>query len=221
MSSPPAPSLTDRIHALLPQTQCTKCGFDGCRPYAEAIAAGDAGINQCPPGGGAGIAKLAALTGRQPLPLNPANGSEQALRVAIIDEPLCIGCTLCIQACPVDAIIGAPRRMHSVIAEWCNGCDLCIAPCPTDCIVMVPVQPDRAWTEADAHDSRARYEARRQRLAAERKARENQLLIKAHAKLGELEERHDLAPDQLARKQAVVRAAIERARARRQAIPKP
>jgi Na+-translocating ferredoxin:NAD+ oxidoreductase subunit B len=221
MSSPPARPLTDRIDALLPQTQCTKCGFDGCRPYAEAIAAGDAEINQCPPGGAAGIAKLAALTGRQVLPLNPANGAEQALRVAIIDESLCIGCTLCIQACPVDAIVGARRRMHSVCAEWCNGCDLCIAPCPMDCIVMVPVQPAREWTEADAHESRERYMARRQRLAAERKAREDQLLIKANAKLGELEERNDLAPDQRARKQSVVRAAIERARARRQALPKP
>jgi len=221
MSSPPARPLTDRIDALLPQTQCTKCGFEGCRPYAEAIAAGEAEINQCPPGGAAGIAKLAALTGRQVLPLNPANGTEQALRVAIIDESLCIGCTLCIQACPVDAIVGARRRMHSVCAEWCNGCDLCIAPCPMDCIVMVPVQPAREWTEADAHESRGRYMARRQRLAAERKAREDQLLIKAHAKLGELEERNDLAPDQRARKQSVVRAAIERARARRQALPKP
>jgi electron transport complex protein RnfB len=221
MSSPPASSLSDRIDALLPQTQCTKCGFDGCRPYAEAIAAGAAEINLCPPGGAAGIAKLAALTGRQVLPLNPDNGAEQALRVAIIDESLCIGCTLCIQACPVDAIIGAPRRMHSVIAQWCNGCDLCIAPCPMDCIVMVPVQPTRAWTDDDAYESRERYQARRQRLAAERKARENQFLIKAHAELGELEERNDLAPDQLARKQSVVRAAIERARARRQAIPKP
>jgi electron transport complex protein RnfB len=221
MSSPPAPSLTDRIDALLPQTQCTKCGYDGCRPYAEAITAGDAGINQCPPGGATGIARLAALTGRPVLPLNPANGSEQALRVAIIDESLCIGCTLCIQACPVDAIVGAARLMHSVIGEWCNGCDLCVAPCPVDCIVMLPVQPARAWTEADAHGSRERYGARRQRLAAEREVREQRLLLKAHAKLGELEERHDLAPDQFARKQSVVRAAIERARARREAIPKP
>ncbi len=143
-----------------------------------------AAINQCPPGGAAGIAQLAALTGRQPLPLNPSNGTEQALRVAIIDESLCIGCTLCIQACPVDAIIGAARRMHSVIAEWCNGCDLCVAPCPMDCIAMVPVQPARAWTKGDARDSRARYEARRQRVAVEREMHEQRLLNKAHLKRG-------------------------------------
>jgi electron transport complex protein RnfB len=221
MSSPAALPLADRIDALLPQTQCTKCGFEGCRPYAEAIAAGQVEINQCPPGGAAGIIRLAALTGRPPLPLNPAHGSEQPLRVAVIDESLCIGCTLCIQACPVDAIVGAARFMHSVIAKWCNGCDLCVAPCPMDCIAMVPVRPARAWTEADANASRARHEARRERLVAEREARNQLLLIKAHAKLDELDHRHDLAPDQLARKQSVVRAAIERARARRQAAPKP
>jgi electron transport complex protein RnfB len=217
MSSPTAPTLAERIDALLPQTQCTKCGFDGCRPYAEAIAAGRAEINQCPPGGAAGIAKLAALTGQPPLHLNPAHGQEQGLRTAVIDEPLCIGCTLCIQACPVDAIIGAPRRMHSVIAAWCNGCDLCVAPCPMDCIAMVPVQPTRVWTEADASESRARHETRRRRLADERDARDQHLHSKAHAKLDELQERHDLAPAELARRQAVVHAAIERARARRQA----
>jgi len=215
MSSPTAMTLAERIDALLPQTQCTKCGFDGCRPYAEAIAAGRAEINQCPPGGAAGIARLAALTGRPPLPLNPANGLEQALRTAIIDESLCIGCTLCIQACPVDAIVGAPRGMHSVIAAWCNGCDLCVAPCPMDCIAMVPVQPPRVWAEADASESRARHEARRRRLADERGAREQHLLGKAYAKLDELQDRQDLAPAELARKQATVHAAIERARARR------
>ena len=220
MSGPTAPTLAEQIDALLPQTQCTKCGFDGCQPYAEAIAAGAARINQCSPGGAAGIARLAALTGQPPLPLNPAHGQEQALRMAVIDESLCIGCTLCIQACPVDAIVGAPRRMHSVIAAWCNGCDLCVAPCPMDCIAMVPVQPSRAWTDADARESRARHERRRYRLAEERAAREQQLLSKAHAKLDELQEHHELAPAELSRKQAVVRAAIERARARRQA-PKP
>jgi electron transport complex protein RnfB len=221
MSSPAALPLADRIDALLPQTQCTKCGFEGCRPYAEALAAGQAEINQCPPGGAAGITRLAALIGRPLLPLNPAHGSEQPLRVAVIDESLCIGCTLCIQACPVDAIVGAARFMHSVMPAWCNGCDLCVAPCPMDCIAMVPVQPARTWTEADAVESRARHEARWKRLVAEREAREQQLLIKARAKLDELDHRRDLAPDQLARKQSVVRAAIERARARRQAAAKP
>ena len=219
--SDPTAMLADRIDALLPQTQCTKCGHDGCRPYAEAIAAMRADINQCPPGGATGIARLSQLTGRPVVPLNPVNGIEQALRVAVIDERLCIGCTLCIQACPVDAIVGAARRMHSVIPEWCNGCDLCIAPCPMDCITMVPVRPERAWSDDDARQSRTRYEARRRRLAVERQEREQQLLQKAIARLDEPGRRDDLSQDRVAHKQATVRAAIERARARRQAATKP
>lgn len=158
-------SLADRIDALLPQTQCTKCGYDGCRPYAEAIAAGEAEINQCPPGGAAGIAQLARLLGRPVLPLNPANGVEQPLRVAVIDESRCIGCTLCIPACPVGAIVGAAKRMHTVIASRCSGCDLCLPPCPMDCITMTPVQPVRAWTTDDAYAARERFHAQRQRNA--------------------------------------------------------
>ncbi|HWL74606.1 MAG TPA: RnfABCDGE type electron transport complex subunit B, partial [Burkholderiaceae bacterium] len=115
-------SLADRVDALLPQTQCTKCGFEGCRPYAEAIAAGEAEINQCPPGGAAGIDVLAQLLGRAPMALNPANGFERPLTVAVIDESRCIGCTLCIPACPVDAIVGSPKRMHAVIGSQCTGC---------------------------------------------------------------------------------------------------
>ncbi len=157
-------SLSDRIDALLPQTQCTKCGFEGCRPYADAIAAGEAEINQCPPGGAAGIEALAQLLHRAQLPLNPANGVERALTVAVIDESRCIGCTLCIPACPVDAIIGASKRMHSVIASHCTGCDLCLAPCPMDCISMIPVMPAREWTAVDRDAARARHEARRARL---------------------------------------------------------
>ena len=214
-------ALADRIDAVLPQTQCTKCGFSGCRPYAEAIAAGTAGINQCPPGGAIGIDRLAAVTGRPPLPLNPSHGVERPLHVAVIDESLCIGCTLCIQACPVDAIVGAARVMHTVVAEWCNGCDLCVAPCPMDCIAMVPVLPVRAWNDDDARWSRARYEARGKRLAVERAEREQSLLLKAQSKLVDLSGRDDLAPEESARKRAVVQAAIERARARRQPTAKP
>jgi electron transport complex protein RnfB len=214
-------ALADRIDAVLPQTQCTKCGFSGCRPYAEAIAAGTADINQCPPGGAIGIDRLAAVTGRPPLPLDPSHGVERPLHVAVIDESLCIGCTLCIHACPVDAIVGAARVMHTVVAEWCNGCDLCLAPCPMDCIAMVPVRPARAWGDDDARWSRARYEARGRRLAVERAEREQSLLLKAQSKLVELSWRDDLAPDEAARKRAVVQAAIERARARRQPTPKP
>jgi electron transport complex protein RnfB len=210
-------TLADRIDALLPQTQCTKCGYDGCRPYAEAIASGQAPTNQCPPGGAAGIARLAALVGQPPLPLNPANGVEKPLAVAVIEEHLCIGCTLCIQACPVDAIVGAAKLMHTVLASACTGCDLCLPPCPTDCIAMVPVTPARAWTTADADVARARFEARKIRLARLAEQRGERLASKALAKLEELDSRDDLRPDEIARKKAVVHAAIERARARRQA----
>jgi electron transport complex protein RnfB len=136
--------LVDRIDRLLPQTQCGKCNFKGCRPYAEAIAAGQAEINQCPPGGEAGIRALARLLGREPLPLNPENGVEKPAAVAVIDEQACIGCTLCIQACPVDAILGAMKQMHTVIADECTGCELCIPPCPVDCIVMQDKPVERA-----------------------------------------------------------------------------
>jgi len=211
-------ALADRIESLLPQTQCTKCGYAGCRPYAEAIAAGAANINRCPPGGAAGIARLAQLLGWPVLPLDPAHGHEQPLRVAVIDEALCIGCTLCIQACPVDAIIGATRRMHTVLPELCTGCDLCVPPCPMDCIAMVPLQPARGWTEADAAAARTRYHARNARLARERIENEQRLAAKAIAKLDELDARDDLTPQQIDRKKAVVQAAIERARARRAAL---
>jgi len=139
--------VVEQINAILPQTQCGQCNFPGCRPYAEAIAAGTAPINQCPPGGEAGIRALADLLAVEPLPLNPENGVEQPRRVAVIDEQVCIGCTLCIQACPVDAIIGAPKLMHTVIAAVCTGCDLCLPPCPVDCIDMVtPGESAASWS---------------------------------------------------------------------------
>jgi electron transport complex protein RnfB len=152
--------LARRIDALLPQTQCTRCGFDGCRPYAEAIAEGRADIDQCPPGGDAGVVKLAQLLVRAAKPLDPEFGAYAPPRVAVIDEDTCIGCTKCIQACPVDAIVGASKRMHTVIASWCTGCELCIPPCPVDCIVMAD---SPAFPEADL--SRERHEARARRLA--------------------------------------------------------
>jgi len=132
--------LVDKIDALLPQTQCGQCTYPGCRPYATAIANGEADINQCPPGGETTIIALADLLGRDAKPLNPENGIEEDIKtVVIIDEEICIGCTLCIQACPVDAILGAAKQMHTVIAEECTGCDLCIPPCPVDCIHVVPL----------------------------------------------------------------------------------
>jgi electron transport complex protein RnfB len=211
-------ALADAIDALLPQTQCTKCGYAGCRPYAEAIAAGEAQINQCPPGGAAGIEKLAKLLGRPVIPLNPANGVQCPLRVAVIDERLCIGCTLCIQACPVDAIVGAAKRMHTVVPQWCTGCDLCVPPCPMDCIAMVEVDPPRSWTQADADAARARYQARRARLERERIENDERLAEKALAKVDELDARDDRSREQIEQKKAIVQAAIERARARRAAL---
>ncbi len=149
-----------RIDALLPQTQCTKCGYDGCRPYAEAIAQGEADIDQCPPGGEEGIAKLAALLDRACKPLNPVHGAYRPPQVAFIDEALCIGCVKCIDACPVDAIVGASKQMHTVIAAWCTGCELCIPPCPVDCIALKPVA-----SLPDPDLSRSRHEFRAHRLA--------------------------------------------------------
>jgi electron transport complex protein RnfB len=130
-------TLVARIDAALPQTQCGRCGYPACRPYAEAVARGEAAINRCPPGGDEGVRALARITGQRILPLDPQCGVEAPPRVAVIDEDACIGCTKCIQACPVDAIVGAAKLMHTVIADLCTGCELCLPPCPVDCIEMV------------------------------------------------------------------------------------
>ncbi|MBL78653.1 MAG: electron transport complex subunit RsxB [Nitrosomonadaceae bacterium] len=132
--------LIEKIDSLLPQTQCGKCGFSGCKPYAKAIAEGLADINQCPPGNDKGILKLANLLGVKPKPLNTAHGSPKPDSVALIDEETCIGCTFCIQVCPVDAIVGAPKKLHTVISSECTGCELCLAPCPVDCIIIKPLK---------------------------------------------------------------------------------
>ena len=153
-----------RIDALLAQTQCTRCGYPGCAPYAEAIAGGEADINQCPPGGGATIERLAALLRRESKPLNPANGVESAPAVAVIDAARCIGCARCLPPCPVDAILGAAKFLHTVISERCTGCELCIAPCPVDCISMQPAPAAHRGNDADAN--RRRFEAHRAREAA-------------------------------------------------------
>jgi electron transport complex protein RnfB len=156
-------TLADKIDALLPQTQCTRCGYDGCRPYSEAIARDEAAINQCPPGGSSTIVALADLLHRPRLPLNPDNGVEGPALVAIIDEALCIGCVKCLPPCPVDAIIGSRKQTHTVVAALCTGCELCIAPCPVDCITMVPRGEDSR--EPTAGMNRARYNAHTLRLA--------------------------------------------------------
>jgi electron transport complex protein RnfB len=161
MRSESAADLSARIDALLPQTQCRRCGYDGCRPYAAAIARGEAEINQCPPGGSLTILKLAALLGRPAQPLNPLYGVEAPPRVAWIDESRCIGCARCLAPCPVDAILGAPKHMHTVLADRCTGCELCLPPCPVDCIEL------RQAAAPAAHQSalnRLRFEAHAARL---------------------------------------------------------
>ena len=167
--SAPTQSLADRIDALLPQTQCTRCGFPTCRAYAEALAENRAEIDQCPPGGAAGVVALAHLLGREPLPLNPANGREEAPTVAFIDEDVCIGCTKCILACPVDAIVGAAKRMHTIIADECTGCGQCLPPCPVDCIALLPVASvplTRMQVLKRAALARERVDARNVRIGA-------------------------------------------------------
>ncbi len=218
-------TLADAIDALLPQTQCTKCGYQGCRPYAEAIARGQADINQCPPGGAAGIGKLAQLLGRSQKALNPAYGAENPRTAALIDESRCIGCMLCVHACPVDAIVGSSKQMHTVLTEFCTGCDLCLPPCPVDCIEMVELgalagrgnRHAAALAGQNVEDmaaiARSRYQIRRLRLEREKIEPEQRLARRAETKLARLESLtigHDLD-----RKKAAVRAAIERARARR------
>ncbi len=172
-------SLIQALDDALPQTQCTRCGYPDCRGYAQAMAAGEADINQCPPGGAEGIARLAALTGRAVLPLAMVHGVEAPRQRAVIDEAACIGCALCLKACPVDCIVGAPKRMHTVIAALCTGCELCLPACPVDCISLVAASADNAtgwaaWSPTQAREARGRYTARQQRRqtdAAEESAR--------------------------------------------------
>ncbi len=162
-------SLAQRIDALLPQTQCTRCGYPTCHAYAEAIAQDSADINRCPPGGTEGVTALAELLDREPKPLNPANGLEGVPTVAFIDENVCIGCMKCIQVCPVDAIVGAAKRMHTIIANECTGCGLCLPPCPVDCIALSPVAEAplmRTQVLARAAQSRERFDARNARIGA-------------------------------------------------------
>ncbi len=171
MPADPIGDRAARINALLPQTQCRRCGFDGCRPYAEALARNETALNRCPPGGDIVIERLATLLGRLPLPLDPACGSESPPLVAWIDEPACIGCARCLDDCPTDAIVGARKRMHTVIAEDCSGCELCLPCCPVDCIHLIavadlPAQPlTAAALGMRAERYRKRYDARLLRLA--------------------------------------------------------
>ena len=216
--SPGVASLAQRIDALLPQTQCTRCGYPDCRAYADAIASGEARLNQCPPGGAEGIRQLAALLGQPELALNPEFGDEGPRRVVYIEEATCIGCTLCIQACPVDAIVGAPKRMHAVIEADCTGCELCLPVCPMDCIALEDASAGAtgwaAWTPAQADTARARYAGRQARLA--RDAREEDERLSAKAVPPNIDAAAPAAQDP---KGAAIAAALVRARLRAKGRP--
>lgn len=222
-----AERLVEKIDAVLPQTQCTKCGYEGCRPYAEAIARGEADINQCPPGGDHGIHVLAELLDKPYKPLNPTHGVEQPRMVAFIDEPVCIGCTLCIQACPVDAIVGAAKLMHTIVAELCSGCDLCVAPCPVDCISMQPVAAEELARERrEQWRSQHEFLLFRQQRSKEEKSKPagakaptspaDAGIAEPSAPSSAVAAAADLMP--LDAKRALIAAAMERARQQREAI---
>lgn len=211
-------SLFSRLHDALPQTQCTKCGYPDCRSYAQAMAEGTAAHNQCPPGGAEGVARLATILGKPVIPLNPDNGVERERPVAFIRSKECIGCTLCIQACPVDAIVGASKQMHVVLPDWCTGCDLCVAPCPVDCIDMIPITQTtgwQAWTQEQADTAKKRYETRQKRLIREESDNSKRLAVKAKKKLEALDTTLATSDEERAemeRKKAIIAAAMAKAK---------
>jgi electron transport complex protein RnfB len=216
----PTAELADRIDAALPQTQCTRCGYPDCRSYAEAIAAGEAAINRCPPGGDEGVVRLASITGRPTAGLDPACGVEGPRRLAVIDEGWCIGCTLCLKACPVDAIVGGPKLMHTVVDAACTGCELCIPVCPVDCISLVDVSGEHsgwdAWSAAAADDARGRYAFHRRRLERDAREHDERLAAKARAAVDDLPALSRLSDSQaLDAKRAVIEAALARSRQRK------
>jgi Na+-translocating ferredoxin:NAD+ oxidoreductase subunit B len=218
-ASPLAESLAERIDAALPQTQCTRCSYPDCRAYAQAIASGEANIDQCPPGGAEGVARLAAITGQAIVALNPANGAEGPRKLMFIDEDWCIGCTLCIKACPVDCIVGAPKLMHTIIEDLCTGCELCLPACPVDCIAVIDATPGHsgwdAWSEDDADRARARYVAHRERAQRDAKENDARLAEKAKHKLADLAASSTITDAAaLERKRVAIETAMARARAK-------
>ena len=217
----PPPTLKDRINAVLPQTQCTRCGYPDCAAYADAIALQGAPINQCPPGGAEGIARLSAITGQPSLPLNPVNGVEGPRAVAVIDEAWCIGCTLCLDACPTDAIFGSNKLMHTVIEPHCTGCELCIPVCPVDCISLENVTGAQsgwaAWSAAQADTALERYtihSGRRTILLGKSTKMLNTSGSVASAEPTSASD--ESAPDAARQKRAVIDAALARARSLRE-----
>ncbi len=213
-------SLVEQLNNALPQTQCTRCGYPDCQRYAEAMDIGEADINQCPPGGIEGVERLAALTGKPALPLNPENGLEGPRTIAIIDEAWCIGCTLCIAVCPTDAIVGANKRMHTVVEPYCTGCELCIPACPVDCISLEPIDLNlsgwASWPQELADLARQRYDARTTRLKREAVEHDERLAAKAVKKLADLPAHTkgtEHAPE-VDRKRAIIEAALAKAKAR-------
>ena len=212
-------ALAQEIDAALPQTQCTRCGYPDCRAYAQAIASAQAAINQCPPGGQEGIARLAAITGQAEQPLSPDHGVQAPRAVAVIDEDWCIGCTLCQPVCPTDAIVGGNKLMHTVIERHCTGCELCIPVCPVDCIRMEAVTEQSgwaAWSPEQAEHARQRYAVHRLRLATHAEQNAQRLMSEARDKLSDIAAHSRITdPQELERKKAVVAAALERAQAKR------
>ena len=213
-------ALAQRLLAALPQTQCTRCGYPDCAAYAHAIAEGSASINQCPPGGAQGIERLAAISGHPVLPLNPTHGTESHRNVVFIDEDWCIGCTLCIKACPTDAIVGSNKRMHTVMEAYCTGCELCLPVCPVDCIALENVTGEatgwNAWSPALAEQAQQRYTLGSQRRG--REVAENTLRLeeKARTKLADLPSHSQITdPVLLDKKRAVIEAALALSRAKR------
>ena len=222
---PPSSALAARILDALPQTQCTRCGYPDCAAYALAIAKQEAPINQCPPGGAQGIGRLAAITGHAVTPLNPQFGVEGTRSVVFIDEDWCIGCTLCIEACPTDAIYGTNKRMHGVIEEFCTGCELCLPVCPVDCILLEPAHDNAAsvapptgwdaWSDEQAQTARTRYAAAQSRRAESAQSKRAAKAQEAEDKLADLSAHSRITdPIELARKKTMIEAAMARARQR-------